>query len=135
VWVPLASAIKQVASVPVIAVGRVNLSTPLGYVGAAIGPFSQNRMLPRVFEAGIRTHPFSLLTEVRADTAVLRKEGRPFELPGSDHVVLAGWPVPVTELYLALKARGVKVDRAGDAVASRSMLEAIHEGERLARRV
>jgi mycofactocin system FadH/OYE family oxidoreductase 2 len=114
---------------------EVHVSTPLPYIGAAIGPFSQNKMLPRVFEAGIRTHPFSLLTEVRADVAVLRKEGKPFELPAVDTVVLAGWHKPVTELYYALKDRGLRVDRVGDAVAARSMLEAIHEGERLARHV
>jgi 2,4-dienoyl-CoA reductase-like NADH-dependent reductase (Old Yellow Enzyme family) len=114
---------------------EVHMSTPLGYVGAAIGPFSQNRMLPRVFEAGIQMHPFSLLTEVRGDTAVLRKQGRPFELESVDTVLLAGWHTPVTAVYFDLKARGVTIDRVGDAVAARSMLEAIHEGERLARRV
>lgn len=114
---------------------EVHLSTPLPYVGAAIGPFSQNKMLPRVFEAGIRTHPFSLLTEVRGDAAILRKEGRPFELPAVDNIILAGWHRPVTDLYFQLKGRGVPINRVGDAVAARSMLEAIHEGERMARRV
>jgi mycofactocin system FadH/OYE family oxidoreductase 2 len=114
---------------------EVHMSTPLPYVGAAIGPFSQNRMLPRVFEAGIRTHPFSLLTEVRGGAAVLRKEGRPFELSAVDTIVLAGWHRPATDLYYKLKDRGMTVDRVGDAVAARSMLEAIHEGERLARRI
>jgi mycofactocin system FadH/OYE family oxidoreductase 2 len=114
---------------------EVHMSTPLGHVGAAIGPFSQNKMLPRVFDAGIRMHPFSLLTEVRGDTAVLRKEGKPFELESVDTVLLAGWHAPVTQLYFELKARGLPINRIGDAVASRSMLEAIHEGERLARRI
>jgi hypothetical protein len=49
--------------------------------------------------------------------------------------VLAGWHRPVTGLYFELKDRGLGVDRVGDAVAARSMLEAIHEAERLARRV
>jgi mycofactocin system FadH/OYE family oxidoreductase 2 len=114
---------------------EIHLCTPLGYVGAAIGPFSQNMMLPRVFAAGIRMHPFSLLTEVRGDVAVLRKEGRPFELQAVDTIFLAGWHRPVTELYFEIKDRGVTIDRVGDAVAARTMLEAIHEGERLARRV
>jgi len=114
---------------------EVHLSTPLGYVGAAIGPFSQNKMLPRVFDAGIRMHPFSLLTEVRDESAILRKEGRPFELESIDTVLLAGWHTPVTDVYFDLKGRGARIDRVGDAVAARTMLEAIHEAERLARRV
>jgi hypothetical protein len=89
---------------------EVHLSTPLPHVGAAIGPFSQNRLIPRIFEAGIVTHPFALVTAVRGDEVELRKQGRPFVLTGVDTVIL-------------------------DAVASRSMLEAIHEGERAARRV
>jgi mycofactocin system FadH/OYE family oxidoreductase 2 len=113
----------------------VHMSTPLGYVGAAIGPFSQNRLIPRIFEAGIVTHPFSLLTEVRGDTAVLRKQGRPFELAGVDTVILVGWHSPVAGLYFELKGKAPAVDRVGDAVAPRSMQEAIHSAERLARRV
>ncbi len=108
------------------------MSTPLPYVGAAIGPFSQNRLIPRLFDAGIRRHPFSLLLQVRDDTAVLRSEGREVEL-GVDTVVLAGWHRPQAALYFALKQRGVEVRRVGDAVASRTMLEAFREGERLGR--
>ncbi len=111
---------------------EVHMSTPLPYVGAAIGPFSQNRLIPRLFDAGIRRHPFSLLLEVRDDTAVLRSEGREVEL-GVDTVVLAGWHRPQAALYFALKQRGVEVRRVGDAVASRTMLEAFREGERLGR--
>ena len=80
-------------------------------------------------------HPFSLLTEVRDDTVILRKEGRPFELEAIHNVLLAGWHTPVTGVYFDLKARGASVDRVGDAVAARSMLEAIHDAERLAHRV
>ncbi|MEU0495414.1 hypothetical protein [Mycobacterium sp. NPDC006124] len=43
--------------------------------------------------------------------------------------------VPVTELYFALKHRDVPVERIGDAIASRTMMEAVHEGERAAWRV
>ena len=113
----------------------VHLSTPLGYAGAAVGPFSQNRLMPRIFESGVIRHPFSLLTEVRPNEVVLKTEGQPVTLPGIDTVVLAGWHTPVDEVYFALKGRGPKVERVGDAIASRTMLEAVHEGERAARRV
>jgi hypothetical protein len=76
-----------------------------------------------------------LLIEVRPNEVVLRTEGQPVTLPGIDTVVLAGWHSPVDEVYFALKGRGPKVERVGDAIASRTMLEAVHEGERAARRV
>jgi hypothetical protein len=41
----------------------------------------------------------------------------------------------VTGLYFDVKASGIPVERVGDAIASRSMLEAVHEGERAARRI
>jgi hypothetical protein len=52
-----------------------------------------------------------------------------------DTVILAGWHRPVTDLYFALKGRGVPIERVGDAVASRTMMDAVHEGERAARRI
>jgi len=114
---------------------EVHMSTPLPYIGAAIGPFSQNRLIPRLFESGIVRHPFSLLTEVRDGDVVLRTDGKPATLSGIDTVLLAGWHEPATDVYFALKGRGPLLHRIGDAVASRTMLEAIHEGEREARRV
>lgn len=113
----------------------VHLATPLPYVGAALGPFTQNRLVPRVAAAGIVRHPFSLLTAVEADDVVLRTDGKENRLTGIDSVVLAGWHEPVADLYFELKSRHASVRRVGDAVASRSMLEAMHEAERVARGV
>ncbi|MBS1881838.1 MAG: FAD-dependent oxidoreductase [Actinobacteria bacterium] len=114
---------------------RVHLSTPLPYVGAALGPFTQNKLVPRVAAAGIVRHPFSLLIAVEEDDVVLRTDGEPHRLAGIDTVILAGWHEPVTDLYFDLKPRHGSVRRIGDAVASRTMLESIHEAERVARSV
>lgn len=114
---------------------RVHLSTPLPYVGAALGPFTQNKLVPRVAAAGIVRHPFSLLLAVEDEEVVLRTDGQPRRLGGIDSIVLAGWHEPVADLYFDLKPRHASVRRVGDAVASRTMLEAIHEAERVARRV
>ena len=46
-----------------------------------------------------------------------------------------GWHRPVNDLYFAFKRMGIPVQRVGDAIACRTMLEAVHEGERAARRV
>jgi 2,4-dienoyl-CoA reductase-like NADH-dependent reductase (Old Yellow Enzyme family) len=113
----------------------VHLSTPLAYVGAKVGPFSQHRLIPRIFASTITTHPFASITAVGPRDVVLRERGRTEVLADVDTVILAGWHRPVNGLYFALKDAGVVVQRIGDAVASRTMMEAVHEGEKAARKV
>jgi mycofactocin system FadH/OYE family oxidoreductase 2 len=113
----------------------VHLSTPLPYVGAKIGPFSQHKLVPRIFASTVRTHPFASLVAVTPTSATLVERGAELTIEGVDTVLLAGWNRPVADLYFALKREGVEVERVGDAIACRTMLEAVHEGERAARRV
>jgi len=81
------------------------------------------------------THPFTTVTAIAdRDVAVLEK-GSTEAVGDVDTVILAGWHRPVTDLYFALKGCGVPVERIGDAVASRTMMDAVHEGERAARRI
>jgi 2,4-dienoyl-CoA reductase-like NADH-dependent reductase (Old Yellow Enzyme family) len=112
----------------------VHLSTPLPYVGAKIGPFSRHKLIPRIFASAIHPHPFASLVALTPDTAELIERGAPVTLEGIESVVLAGWNRPVTDVYFQLKRRGAAVERVGDAIACRTMLEAVHEGERAARR-
>ncbi|HEX4011832.1 MAG TPA: FAD-dependent oxidoreductase [Solirubrobacteraceae bacterium] len=114
---------------------NVHLSSPLPYVAAKIGPFSRNRLMPRIFASGITTHEWATIASVGSDDVTLRERGRQVTLPHIDTVVLAGWHRPVAELYFALKDAGVTVQRVGDAIACRSTFEAVHEGERAARRI
>lgn len=114
---------------------QVEFLTPLPYVGAKLGPFSANLAVPRILKSGMSTHPFTTMTAVDGPTLRIVEKGAAGTLEGVDTVILAGWHRPVTELYFALKNRGVTVERVGDAVASRTMMEAVHEGERAARRV
>lgn len=114
---------------------EVEFLTPLPFIGAKLGPFSANLAVPRIHASGIVTHPFTTLVAVDGPRLEVVEKGRPGTLSGVDAVVLAGWHRPVAELYFALKQRGVSVERIGDAVASRTMMEAVHEGERAARRV
>lgn len=113
----------------------VDFVTPLPYVGAKLGPFSANLAVPRVHKSGMATHPFSTVTAIDGATVHLIEQGRPTLLDSIDTVILAGWHRPVTDLYFGLKAAGVSVERIGDAVASRTMMDAVHEGERAARRI
>ena len=113
----------------------VHLSTPLPYVGAKIGPFSQNRLIPRIFASSITTHPFTTIAAVGERDVEVVERGQQQTISEVDTVILAGWHRPVNDLYFALKRAGVPVDRIGDAVAARTMMEAVHEGERVARRI
>jgi 2,4-dienoyl-CoA reductase-like NADH-dependent reductase (Old Yellow Enzyme family) len=113
----------------------VHLLTPLPYVGAKLGPFSANMAIPRIHKSGMTTHPFTTMTGVEGPVIRVIAKGKRAALGGIDTVILAGWHRPVTDLYFALKNQGVTIERVGDAIASRTMMEAVHEGERAARRI
>ena len=113
----------------------VEFVTPLPYVGAKLGPFSANLAVPRIHKSGMVSHPFSTVTAIEGSTVHITEQGRPATVDAVDTVILAGWHRPVNDLYFALKEAGASVDRVGDAVASRTMMEAVHEGERAARRI
>ncbi|MEV4129950.1 hypothetical protein [Nocardia sp. NPDC049707] len=113
----------------------VEYVTPLPYAGAKLGPFSADLAVRRIHLSHIATHPFASVTRIDGATVTLSEQGHANTVADVDTVILAGWHRPVTDLYVALKGRGVTVERIGDAIASRTMLEAIHEGERAARRV
>ena len=114
---------------------EVEFVTPLPYVGAKLGPFSANLAVPRVHRSGMIAHPFSTVTAVDGPEVAVSEKGRPGTITAVDTVILAGWHRPVADLYFALKGRGVPVERIGDAIASRTMMDAVHEGERAARRI
>jgi 2,4-dienoyl-CoA reductase-like NADH-dependent reductase (Old Yellow Enzyme family) len=111
----------------------VQLATPLPFVAAGLGPYSIGPYMRTVFKLGIVTHPFAIVRAVTSTAVELMKEERPVTLTGLDSVVLCGWHEPVDGLYFELKGRGLPVTRVGDAVAARTIMHAIHEGERVAR--
>jgi hypothetical protein len=113
----------------------VHLVTPLPYVGAKLGPFTQNKLVPRIFASAITPHPFASIASVCDTSVALTERGTERTIDDVDTVVLAGWHRPVNDLYFAVKQMGIPVQRVGDAIACRTMLEAVHEGERAARRV
>ena len=113
----------------------VHLVTPLPYVGAKLGPFTQNKLVPRIFASTITPHPFASIASVSDTSVALTERGIERTIDDVDTVVLAGWHRPVNDLYFAVKQMGIRVQRVGDAIACRTMLEAVHEGERAARRV
>lgn len=113
---------------------NVHHVTPLSHAAAKLGPFSGQLAMKRLFASGIRSHPFATLMGLDGDQAQLVEQGREHAVT-VDTLVLAGWHVPVADRYFELKAMGIPVTRVGDAIASRTMMEAVHEGERVARDV
>jgi mycofactocin system FadH/OYE family oxidoreductase 2 len=111
----------------------VQIVTPLPYVAAGLGPFSSGPFMRTAFELGIVGHGFTLVQRIGANSVDVIKESRPTTLDDVDSVVLCGWHEPVDALYFELKRPGLDVQRVGDAVAARTILQAIHEGERVAR--
>jgi 2,4-dienoyl-CoA reductase-like NADH-dependent reductase (Old Yellow Enzyme family) len=114
---------------------RVEFVTPLSHVAAKLGPFSGQLAMKRLFATSIRMRSFATVVAVEDHVARVVEQGREQTLSALDTVILAGWHIPVAERYFELKAAGIPVTRVGDAIASRTMMEAVHEGERAARDV
>jgi 2,4-dienoyl-CoA reductase-like NADH-dependent reductase (Old Yellow Enzyme family) len=113
----------------------VHLVTPLPYVGAKLGPFTQNKLVPRIFASTITAHPFTTVGSVSDAAVTLTERDHEHVIAPVDTVLLAGWHRPVNGLYFSVRQLGIPVQRVGDAIACRTMLEAVHEGERAARRI
>lgn len=114
---------------------EVEFVTALPHAAAKLGPFSAQLAMKRLFQSGARMRAFTTLLAVEGRAARLLEQGKEHVAEDLDTIILAGWHQPVTDPYFELKAAGVPVSRIGDAVASRTMMEAVHEGERTARRV
>jgi hypothetical protein len=112
---------------------EVEFVTALPHAAAKLGPFSGQLATKRLFAADIRLRPFATVTAIDGPTVRICEQGKERVVSDVETIVVAGWHEPVTELYFELKARGVPVTRIGDAVASRTMMDAVHEGERTAR--
>jgi 2,4-dienoyl-CoA reductase-like NADH-dependent reductase (Old Yellow Enzyme family) len=115
---------------------ETTLMTPLPFAAGGLGPFSAGTAMRRLEDLGVRTMPFSIAEAVTVEGVSYRRMGAAGLVEAADTVVLAGWFRPEEDLYFALKERlGADVHRIGDAVASRTILEAVHEAERLMRTI
>ncbi|WP_227356590.1 FAD-dependent oxidoreductase [Haladaptatus salinisoli] len=81
----------------------------------------------------IEMHTFATVERVDWPTVTLRKRGRAVELSNLDSIVLAGFHRAEHGLEKALSDVVPEVRVVGDAVAARTIKEAIHEGERAVR--
>jgi 2,4-dienoyl-CoA reductase-like NADH-dependent reductase (Old Yellow Enzyme family) len=81
----------------------------------------------------VTIHSFATVAAVDWPTVTLDSEGRSVDVEGLDSVVLAGFHRANTGLADRLDGDGRDVRLVGDAAAPRTIMEAIHEGERAAR--
>lgn len=84
-------------------------------------------------ENPVSLHTFAIPERVDWPDVTLREAGREVTVPDLDGVVLAGFHRSNDGLRGALESRGYEVSVVGDALAPRSIMEAIHEGEVAAR--
>jgi len=81
-------------------------------------------------------HSFAFVEAVDWPTVTLRTEGQTVELDGLDSIVIAGFHRANEGIAAALDDHDgfdAPVSRAGDVAAPRTIMEAIHEGEQVAR--
>jgi NADPH-dependent 2,4-dienoyl-CoA reductase/sulfur reductase-like enzyme len=76
-------------------------------------------------------HTFATVSGVEWPDVLLEEQGQSVRIDGVDSVVLAGFHRANDALWRALDDRRVEV--IGDAAAPRTIMEAIHEGERAVR--
>lgn len=78
-------------------------------------------------------YSFAFVNAVDWPDVTLETQGRSVTLTGLDSIVLAGFHRANDELVSSLSETEISLHRVGDAVAPRTIMEAIHEGERTAR--
>ncbi len=121
-----------------LAAGPVWLVTTGSFVGVAELP---QGALPglrqRLHAAGVRTLARHRLVRAEGRTLVFREAHGPAEVAveGVAGLVVCEHDLPNDELYLAAVAAGLPVERIGDAIAPRRILDAVLEGRRAAMRL
>jgi hypothetical protein len=83
----------------------------------------------------VTIHTHALVESVDWPDVTLRERGRAVELSDLDSIVLGGFHRANDDLAGELASLDAPVHRVGDAVAPRTIQEAIHEGERAARKL
>lgn len=78
-------------------------------------------------------HTFATVSEIEWPDVVVDEQGREIRIDAVDGIVLAGFHRANDDLWQTLDDRPVEL--VGDAAAPRTIMEAIHEGERTVRRL
>ena len=116
---------------------RVEVISPLFYVGQDIGVTSIAPLYARLYTKGVVLTPCSELRAVEGSTVVVRNVYSDAErrIEAVDTVVLAVGSRSTDALYRALKGQVPALYAAGDCVAPRGVHQAILDGSRAARAI
>jgi mycofactocin system FadH/OYE family oxidoreductase 2 len=114
---------------------RVEVISPLFYVGQDIGVTSIAPLYSRLFAKGIVFTPCTELRAVEGSTVIVANvfSGAERRIESVDTVVLAAGSRSTDGLYRALKGHVPELHAAGDCVAPRGVHQAILDGTRVAR--
>jgi thioredoxin reductase len=116
---------------------RVEVVSPLFYVGQDIGVTSIAPLYARLYAKGVVLTPCTELRAVEGSTVIVANvfSGAERRIEGVDSVVLATGSRSTDELYRALKGQVPVLHAAGDCVAPRGVHQAILDGTRAARAI
>ena len=116
---------------------RVEVISPLFYVGQDIGVTSIAPLYARLYAKGVVLTPCSELRAVEGSTVIVANvfSGAERRIEGVDSVVLATGSRSTDGLYRALKGHVPELHAAGDCVAPRGVHQAILDGTRAARAI
>ncbi len=116
---------------------QVHLVSYHQMIGHDLPAANLTRLLGRLDALAVATYPAHDLVRVDKRAAVLRHaySGREKDLGAIDAVVVSGWHRANDSLALALRAARPTLDLrvVGDALAPRSIKDAVHEGDRAGR--
>ena len=116
---------------------RVEVISPLFYVGQDIGVTSIAPLYTRLYTKGAVLTPCSELRAIEGSTVIVRNvfSGAERRIESVDTVVLATGSRSTDALYRALKGKVAALYAAGDCVAPRGVHQAILDGTRAARAI
>jgi len=117
--------------------GRVEVISPLFYVGQDIGVTSIAPLYKRLFTRGVVLTPGTELRAVEGSTVIVANvySGAERRIEGVDTVVLATGSRSTDGLYRALKGQVAELYAVGDCVAPRGVHQAILDATRVARAI
>jgi len=114
---------------------KVEIITPVLFVGMEISIFSLPRFYQTVLEKGVTLTASEALKEISGDTVVTSNvfSGKERRIEGVDTVVLAMGRVASNQLYWGLKGKVRELYHIGDCYAPRLVDSAIREGDKVGR--
>ena len=116
---------------------RVEVISPLFYVGQDVGVTSIAPLYRRLFTAGVVLTPGTELRAVEGSSVIVANvySGLERRIEGVDTVVLAAGSRSTDALYRALKGHVAELYAVGDCVAPRGVHQALLDATRVARTI